>query len=340
MFSIFATLALSDSPYVVHMNSPMFRDLVINRKDTEVWHVLFVGVHPKENQKEVEEQCAAAIAAQEKAANMTHRFCKFAIINITTEPFLAARSQIQYIPYISIYHPSGVEEYRGNHKADSYVDAITNRMPNLVRPFDRKSLDESIPSIVLFTDQIKSPTLWASLSLEYKDAFARFSMCSDFYMHKQFSIARLPTVMFFNSTTQYRYRGELTEEELKIAIEQFLNGTLQIDDEFDDEGFYRLSEFKQQCFGRDYCVLSTWSNISDTLREVRSNFRRHPMKFFYGNESFPFESIEPEKFYIWKPRGHGIITVDKIEDLGSTIDRVLDGGARFQKIADEELAEL
>ena len=55
MFSIFATLALSDSPYVVHMNSPMFRDLVINRKDTEVWHVLFVGVHPKENQKEMEE---------------------------------------------------------------------------------------------------------------------------------------------------------------------------------------------------------------------------------------------------------------------------------------------
>lgn len=339
MFAFFA-LSLSSSPYIVHLNAPMFRDLVLNRKDTELWHVLFVGQYPNEKRKEIIEQCAAAIAAQEKAANATHKFCNFGLVNITTDPFLAARNQIQYIPYISIYHPSGVEEYHGNHKADSYIEAISNRMPNLVRPFDKKSLDESIPSIVLFTDQIRSPTLWSSLSLEYKDAFVKFSMCSDFYMHKQFNIARLPTVMFFNTTTQYRYRGDLTEDNLKSAIDQFLNGTLKNDNDFDDEGFYRLNEFKDQCFGRDFCVLSTWANISDTLREIRNSCKRHPMKFFYGNESYPFEKVQPGKYYVWKPRGHGLITVDYIEDLSATIDRVLDGGARFQKISDEELNEL
>ena len=337
-FFLFLSHYFSLSPYIVKLTGPLYRDLVLNRKDTEVWHVLFVGKYQNSDQAaEVERLCALAMAAQEKAANEAHKICKFGLINCTEEIFLAARNQIPALPYVKIYYPNGVEDYRGNHKSESYIEAISNRLPNFVRTFDKRSLDDSVPSVVLFTDQIKSPTLWTSLSLEYKDAFVKFSMCSDFYTHKQFNIARLPTVMFFNSTNQIRYRGELTETELKKAIDQFLNGTLTLGDEMDDEGFYRLSEFKEQCFGRDYCILSTWANISDAYRAIRTSCKHHPMKFFYGSEDFPISTLQQNKFYIWKPRGHGLIAVDTLKELSSTIDRVLDGGARFSKIDDSSL---
>ena len=338
MFSLFLTVSFSLSPYIVKLNGPKYRDLVLNRKDTEVWHILFVGKYQNSDQaKEIEKLCKAAMLAQEKAANETHKICKFGLVNTTEEMFLAARNQIPALPYVKIYYPNGVEDYHGNHKANSYIEAISNRLPNFVRNFDKRSVDDSIPSVVLFTDQIKSPTLWTTLSLEYKDVFVKFALCSDFFTHKQFNIARLPTVMFFNSTNQIRYRGDLTEEELKKSIDQFLNGTLTLGDEMDDEGFYRHSEFKDQCLGRDYCVLSTWANISDQYRDIRNSCKHHPMKFFYGNQDFPIASFEENKFYIWKPRGHGIIAVNNLKELSSTIDRVLDGGARFTKISDSDL---
>lgn len=335
MLSFFLASVLSYSPHVKHLNAPAFRDFVVNRKGSEIWVVLFVGRYV--NQENIDEKNFVAIEEIEKAANQSYKFCNYGIVNITQDPFLAARNQIQYIPCIHIYFQGGMEEYRGNHKADAYLEAVSNRMPNLVRNFDRKWVDDNVPSVVLFTDQIKSPTLWSALSIEYKDAFVRFGICSDFYMHRQYNIARLPTVMYFNSTFQFRYKGELTEENLKTSIDQFLNGTISTDDDFDDEGFYHFSEFKDQCYGRDFCVLSTFSNISDTLREIRLNSRRHPMKFFYGASDFPLKVIKAGKFYIWKPRGHGLITVDYLEELSPAIDRVLDGGARFKRLKEDEL---
>ncbi|EAY20325.1 hypothetical protein TVAG_193010 [Trichomonas vaginalis G3] len=335
MFSFLFASAVSYSAHVKHLNAPGFRDFVVNRKGSEIWVVLFIGRYA--NQATIDETNFVALEEIEKAANQSYKFCNYAYVNVTQDPFVAVRHQVTYVPCIQIYYQGGVEEYRGNHKAESYLEAISNRMPNLVRNFDKKWTDDSVPSIVLFTDQTKSPTLWSALSIEYKDAFVRFGICSDFYLHRQFNIARLPTVMFFNSTTQYRYRGELTEDLLKTSIDQFLNGIIDKESDFDDEGFYHFSEFKDQCFGRDFCVVSTFTNISDTLRNIRLNSHRHPMKFFYGASDFPIKAMEAGKFYIWKPRGHGLITVNYLEELSPAIDRVLDGGAHFKRLKDDEL---
>ena len=309
---------------VQYLDSPSFRDLVLKREDTVIWLVLFVGQNHK--------KCFKAEKELEKASHLVSGIAKFGIVNITQEPFLGARMKLEFLPALYIFYSGGQEVYRGHYKSDGFIDAISDRMPNFVRTFDRKWLEETIPSIILFTDQIKVPTLWAALSLNYKDQFVRFGMCSEFHIHKEFNIARLPTVMFFNSTNQIRYRNELTENELKTSIDSFLNGTLQIDDIIDDEGFYRFSEFEEQCRGRDFCVLHTGSKISEDYRNLRQVCRRHPMKFFYGNDYFPFEKMEKNTYYIWNPRREAIIHVKTMDELPGAVDRVIDGGARWIKI--------
>jgi len=323
-FAILSSLVFCQSTKVIQLDSPSFRDLVLKREDTDMWVVLFIGHNEK--------KCHKAEHQFEKASEMSGEIAKFGIVNISTDPFVGARMKLEFIPAMYIFYSGGQELYRGQLKADAIVNAISDKMPSFVRTFDRKWLEESIPSVVLFTDQIKVPTLWATLSLKYREQFIRFGMCSEFHIHKEFSIARLPTVMFFNSTSQVRYRGELTETDIKQSIDSFLNGTLSVEDVIDDEGFYRFSEFEDQCRGRDFCVLYTGKKISEEYRNLRIVCRRHPMKFFYGQEAIPFKGMKKDNYYIWNPRREGIISIDSIESLTGAVDRVIDGGAKWTKL--------
>jgi hypothetical protein len=233
---------------------------------------------------------------------------------------------------MKLYHPGGVDDYTGKAKAATFIDWISPKMPNFVRLFDRRWLDESLPSVVLFTDQIRVPTVWAGLSLHYREQFIRFGICSEFHIHREMSIARLPTVYFYNGSTGIRYRGEMRESDLRLAIDNFLNGTLEPDAEFDDEGFYKMSEFEEHCRGRDFCVLHTGPNLVEEYRRIRIVCKRHPMKFFYGEGDLPLKNLKAGQYYVWNPRRKGVIAVEKVSELNGAIDRVIDGGARWMSL--------
>ncbi|OHT06443.1 hypothetical protein TRFO_25557 [Tritrichomonas foetus] len=318
-----------DSKELIKLTAPEFRDNVLKRDETSVWLILFVGLHKK--------QCFKAQREFKRAAQQVGKLAKFAVVNITEEPILQRRLGIEYIPFVKVYYPGGSEDYRSKLTVNGLVEAVTERMPNFVRTFDRKWIEESLPSVVLFTDQIKVPTLWASLSLDFRDQFVRFGICSEFHIHRELSIVRLPTIIFYNSTNQVKYHGEMKEDELRQAISSFVNGTLSTDSDFDDEGFYRFSEFQDQCYGRDYCVLFTGPELSDVYRKLRVISKRHQMKFFYGNNDIPFKQLRENTYYIWNPRRKAVIQVDKVDELSSALDRVIDGGARWTKV--EELGK-
>jgi hypothetical protein len=313
-------LCLSDDG-VITLTSPEFRDLVLKRDETTIWLVLFVGLNLK--------PCIKAEREFRKAAPLVSGLAKFAVVNASEEPFLQRRLGIDYVPLLKVYHAGGVEDYRGKYNVNGFIDCVSNKMPNFVRTFDRKWLDENLPSVVLFTDQIRVPTIWAALSLHYREQFIRFGICSEFHLHKEMSIARLPTIYFYNSSTSIRYRGEMKDADLREAVDRFLNGTLSSEADFDDEGFYRLTEFEEHCRGRDFCVLHTGDDLSEEYRKIRLTCRRHPMKFFYGSSEVPFPQLRLGQYYIWNPRRKAVISVEQISELTGAIDRVIDGGARW-----------
>lgn len=313
-------------PEVINLSAPEFRDSVLKRDKTSLWLVLFVGLNQK--------SCFKAQREFYKAARQVGRVAKFAIVNLTEEPIIQRRLNIDYIPYVKVYFPGGSEDYRGKYTASGFIDVVTDRMPNFVRIFDRKWLEESLASVVLFTDQIKVPTLWSILSLEYRNHFIRFGICNEFHIHRELGISRLPTIIFYNSSNQIKYHGEMNEQDLKTAIDSFLNQTLTETHDLDDEGFYRYSEFKSQCTGRDFCVLYTGSDVSDDYRKIQTISKRHQMKFFYGNQNLPFKQLKENTYYIWNPRRKAVIQVDEIQGLSPAIDRVIDGGAKWTKISD------
>jgi hypothetical protein len=268
-----------------------------------------------------------------KAAETAGEIGRFGVVNISEEYFLQRRFGVEYIPAAKLFHTNGVEDYHGKFTANGFVDFVSSKLPSFVRTFDRSWLEDSLPSVVLFTDQIRVPTVWSLLSLRYRDRLIRFGMCSEFSIHRELSIARLPTIIFYNGSNTIRYRGEMKEADLQDAVDNFLNGTLTMNDtSFDDEGFYRFSEFEDQCRGRDFCVLYTGDKLSDEYRRVRNMCRRHPMKFFYGDKDWPFKSFSPGKYFVWNPRRKGIIEVAEVEQLAGVIDRVIDGGAKWDRI--------
>lgn len=331
MFLILPLLSLFVScedlePEVINLTAPEFRDNVLKRDKTSLWLVLFVGLGQK--------QCFKAQREFQKAARQVGKIAKFAVVNITEEPIIQRRLYIEYIPYCRVYFPGGSEDYRGKFTASGFVGVVTDKMPNFVRIFDRKWLEESLASVVLFTDQIKVPTIWSILSLEYRNQFIRFGICNEFHIHRELSITRLPTIIFYNSSNQIKYHGEMNEQDLKAAIDSFLNQTLTETHDLDDEGFYRYSEFKSQCTGRDFCVLYTGAEVSDDYRKIQSISKRHQMKFFYGDKNLPFKQLKENTYYIWNPRRKAVIHVAEIQDLSPALDRVIDGGAKWTKVSD------
>ncbi|KAH0786692.1 Thioredoxin family protein [Histomonas meleagridis] len=333
MISLLFSLVCSiNDTNVVYLDSPGFRDNVIKKDELTTWVILFIGMN--------HESCIKAHKEFYKASEIIHGVVKFGIVNITKEPFLQRKLSINYVPCIKIYYSGGAEEYRGKQKASHIVSFISEKIPNFVRTFDRKWLEESIPSVVLFTEQIKVSVLWATLSIKFKDQYVRFGICNEFHIHREFSIAKLPTIVFFNSTNQIRYRGSFTEEELSDSISKFLNGTLEINDTFDDEGFYRMDEFAAQCHGRDFCVLHTGNDICNEYRQIRTLCKRQQMKFFYGEGNLPFKQMKENMYYIWNPRKKGFVIVEDIDELSAALDRVVDGGAKWIKAEELHNEEL
>lgn len=316
---------------IINLTAPEFRDNVLKRDKTSLWLVLFVGLNQK--------SCFKAQREFQKAARHVGRVAKFAVVNLTEEPIIQRRLKIDYIPFVKVYFPGGSEDYRGKYTASGFINVVTDRMPNFVRIFDRKWIEESLASVVLFTDQIKVPTIWSVLSLEYSNQFIRFGICNEFHIHRELSITRLPTIIFYNSSNQIKYHGEMNEHDLKAAIDSFLNQTLTESHDLDDEGFYRYSEFKSQCMGRDFCILYTGPEVNDEYRKIQSISKRHQMKFFYGNKNLPFKQLKEDTYYIWNPRRKAVIHVDQIQELSAAIDRVIDGGAKWTKISDLDKSE-
>jgi hypothetical protein len=326
MLSVLLVLSSCDEVAIVNLTAPDFRDLVLKRDETTIWVVLFTGLNQK--------PCFKAEAEFRKAAPLVGTLARFGIVNCSEEPFLQRRLSIEYVPQLKLYHSGGVDDYAGKLKASSFIDWISPKMPNFVRLFDRRWLEESLPSVVLFTDQIRIPTIWAALSLKYREQFIRFGICSEFHIHREMSIAKLPTVYFYNGSVGIRYRGEMKEAFLTAAVDQFLNGTLDNEASFDDEGFYKLSEFEEHCHGRDFCVLHTGKDLVEEYRKIRIVCKRHPMKFFYGDGDFPLKNLKAGQYYVWNPRRKGLISVEGVAELNGAIDRVIDGGAWWVSISE------
>ena len=328
MLNLFLTfiISLHNTSNVIHLNAVDFRDNVIKRDGSSIWAILFIG-----NVKDVHNACKKALNEFSKASETKHNITNFCIVNLTEEPFLQRYLGISAIPMIRIYFSGGSEDYRQKISAKKIQEFIIDKIPNHVRLFSKSWIKETVPSVVLFTEQTKIPSLWSFLSLDYEGKDIRFGICNQFHIHRQLSITMLPTVIFYNQSKEIHYHGTMNKEELTKAINSFLDGTLTSDDEFDDEGFYNMVDFKEQCNDREFCVLYTGNNLSKEYKKIRLINKKQGIKFFYGKENYPFSQMKDNNYYIWNPRRKGFIVVSNIEELDSSIDRVINGAARWVK---------
>lgn len=310
---------------VARLTAVDFRDMVVKRSAGEVWGVLFIG-----GISDSDRACALSLAAVEAVA-AERSAAHFGVVNVTEEPFLQRYLRIGSVPRLRVFHSGGSDDMRGEITARAVAEFVGDRIPHFVRLFSRSWAHDPVPSAVLFTEHVKVPLLWGSLSAEFADSGIRFGICNEFHIHQQLSISRLPTVVFYNRSKQVHYHGAMDTAALRDALSAFLNGTLSDNDAFDDDGFYRMQEFDDQCRGREFCVLYTGGGLSEEYRRTRLVNKKQAIKFFYGKGDYPFPQMREDTYYIWNPRRKGLIVVPHGESLDSSIDRIINGGAKWIK---------
>jgi hypothetical protein len=93
-------------------------------------------------------------------------------------------------------------------------------------------------------------------------------------------------------------------------------------------------QFEQLCHSTGkLCVFGV--NVSDDARfeSIAKTNVNAPFRFYRCTDACPFPGMT-QAFYVFHGRRQTVILVAKIDDLPATLDRVIDGGARWAKFAD------
>jgi thioredoxin-like negative regulator of GroEL len=105
LLSLLPSLCAPSEEIVLNLTSPGFRDYVLKRDETTIWMILFVALSRK--------SCLKALREFRKAAVTASSLARFAVVNLTEEPFLQRRLAVDFVPLVKIYHPAGSDDYTG-----------------------------------------------------------------------------------------------------------------------------------------------------------------------------------------------------------------------------------
>ena len=335
MLVFLLSLCASSSDFgsmVTRLTSSNFQEEVKHRSNHTVYFVMFHG-----------ERCPACqmaypefVRAAEESAGMV----KFGQVDTSVEYSLANEFNIMSIPRFYIFHSGGQRQYDGDRSARALLNVASRYIPNLSENVTEEWKDkEDLKAIVLFSTRDHAPPLWNGVScfFENNDKDIRVGFSNNQTIHQLFGITAQPTILMIDGNTKVVYPGKNKYSDITKIANDFFNGiipktptptpppvyvhTLQSQDEFD-----------QQCKGKGlFCVVERAEEPSKEFEEIAKKYRNDHFKFFICGEKCPFDYLQ-DNVWIYHHRRDAAIKVTNSTVLGATLDRVIDGGARFQPI--------
>jgi hypothetical protein len=187
------------------------------------------------------------------------------------------------------------------------------------------------PTAILFTKKQKVSAPFAALARSFPRSQMRFGICNDESLTADFNISVVPSVVFFNETATVPHEGPLKIRFLKESASAFLEGRESRAPVHAE--FFVNSELPEICY--DYtvsCVFSYDNYVDPKVDDVRVHFKNDPFRFFVGTDTLPFPGIQLGDFVIFNAKKKGIIVVKDVAKLTLALDRVIDGGAKWQTL--------
>lgn len=226
-----------------------------------------------------------------------------------------------------------------------------------------------LKAAILFSNKPLTPPIWAGVSCAFANNTKgiRIGFCNDQNISIKFGINAFPTILLINGKNRYVYNGKNRFQLIRKSIIDFFEGVLEDTVKTAKKStkpaapailmnnLTSIDTFNAECKGKGrFCVVQAGgSNIANTVFDEASKKYKHDHFMFFlcpsGTCPFDFVSNSPlneakdPKVWIFHHKRDAAIIVDDMSVLGSTLDRVIDGGARFlplDKLKEQEGKEL
>lgn len=333
MFLSLATLTVSYNfgKYVTVLNQKNWRKEIENRNDTTVWFVMFHGDHCP--------ACQQAYPAFKEAARNADGMIRFGSLDTSTNFDIAQKFKVMGIPAFYIFYPDGKKKYDSYRDARAFINAAAKLIPVHSQPAVHNLIRETSRSVILFTDKKKVPPLWASISCHLagnKRGIKTYHTNNSELIH-EYNITNTPVILMNDGDSIRLYDGKFRLYDILGFIDKFYRGTLPAASPTPTPkptGATILSlesqdQYQKQCKNEGkFCVVLASPTPTEEFQQIANKYLHDPFKFMTTPRDGPFPYIENGVWVFHRGREHAI-KVQNLEELPSTLDRILDGSAKF-----------
>lgn len=334
MFLTLAALCFAGETNLAILSEKTFNTAVLNHPANEVWFVMFYGEETNESRKAFE----AFRNASETSAGMI----KFARLDVARAPQVATQMELSQLPAYRIFHGTEISKMKGKPTVKNFLKVCLKFVQDMAEnvTVEWKNEFTGKPSAILFTKKEKTP-LWAGVSSYFAKKDVRIGICKDDEIIKAFGIETVPSVVFYNGTTQHVYDGVFKFKFVKAAIEEwFQNRFVEEEPTTDDGEMMMPDQFNKNCVGgKQMCVIAATKRPPEAMSLLMKEGARRKMKFFAGAVNLPYKFMEKGGVWFYHPRRDAFVHVADEKLLLETMDRVIDGSAKWVKRAQLETAD-
>ena len=312
---------------VLKLTSKNFASEIDNRGNSTVYFVMFHGQHCP--------ACRMAYPEFKTAAQEAAGLIKFGEVDTNSEGQLARRFQIMSIPTFIIFHPKGQTVYMKERSARSILNAASHYIPHLAKPVDEDWIQKD-KAVILFSDKPTSPPLWAGISCAFEGSDIEIGFSNNETLSRKFDVVAFPTILMIEKDVKMAYGGKNKFSMIKQAINDFFEGKLRPTPTpeptpppkliYDMEG---QDELEKECKGKGlFCVIEGGDGPSEAFEAVAKKYRHDHFKFYTCGAKCPLHFAK-QGVWILHHRRDAAIKLSGSDEIGSSLDRVIDGGAKF-----------
>lgn len=313
------------------LSEKTFVSQVQNHPPNEVWLVMFVAG----------ESDQAAFEAFRNASEISSGMVKFAMLDVRRAPSIPARYELRTFPSWRVFHGQSVSEVKASPTVNNFLKICLRLVEDFSQNVTAEWKNEFTgkPAAILFTNQEKT-AFWSGISSYFAKKDVRIGTCRDPALAAEFGVTTLPKLVFFNGSARHEYTGDLKFRAIKAAIEEWFKNRLEREEPEETDEMMMPDQFVPQCVGgKHLCVLAATKTPPEGMNVlVKSGHGRRHIKCFAGAVNLPYKFMEAGGVWIYNPRRDAFIHVTDTSTLMQTMDRVIDGSAKWTRRAEYEHA--
>lgn len=332
LFAVLGASARLIEQNITNFNERTFEKYVVQRPRHEVWFVLYQA-------RKLDQEGLNLYAKFKNASDVSFGMIKFGVVDCDRYPTIKKDMNIGALPHIHIYHAEGDEEYDGKQKVRDFMKkCISFLNPNATSIVEEGWEKEALqkPSVILFTNATKQSAVWKGIANYYTKKPIRIGYCNNWTIAQTYNVSTLPTVMFMNGTNIDVFNGTFNFREVRYAIDQWfvkrVETPTQATTTETENTIFTPDEFANKCYGgKNLCILSVSKSPPDSFIKMQKEMAKHRTKLFCGVQGLPETFMNKGGVWIYNPRRDGFIHVADPANLFETMDRVIDGSAKWTK---------